>query len=251
MRIKITLQPHTKELLLPVHHNHILQACIYRNLSLSLAYKIHNFGYVYEKRQFRMFNFSRLIGKFTHKDNNISFYGPITLWISSPFTEILESFAAHIAKKGKIKIGDNFCEVAGIEVMFLDNFSESILINTLSPITAYSTLLTADGKKKTYYYSPYEEDFSRIIHQNLLKKYYIVNKKHLLDKIERFSIVPIKVSKKNEHIIYYKNTLIKAWSGIYKLEAPKELIKIGFDSGLGSKNSQGFGMIAIYNKENL
>ena len=34
-------------------------------------------------------------------------------------------------------------------------------------------------------------------------------------------------------------------SGIFMLEAPKEVIKLVYDIGLGAKRSQGFGMIEI------
>jgi CRISPR-associated endoribonuclease Cas6 len=42
---------------------------------------------------------------------------------------------------------------------------------TLSPITVYSTLYTAEGKKKTYYFSPYEQEFSQLVSINLARKY--------------------------------------------------------------------------------
>lgn len=247
MRIKIKLQSVSEKLSIPQHYNHIIQAVIYRNLNQTLAQKIHNQGYAYEKRQFRFFNYSRLYGSFLRKDNYLVYQDEITLWVSSPITEILESFASHLVKKGKIKIGDSYCKIASIEVPVSEELTDKITIRTLSPITVYSTLKTLDAQKKTYYYSPFEPDFSRLIHQNLLKKYYIINKESFDPTIE-FSFIPIKLSKNNEHIVYYKDTVVKAWSGIYQLNSASELIKVGFDCGIGAKNSQGFGMIERYQK---
>lgn len=50
-------------------------------------------------------------------------------------------------------------------------------------------------------------------------------------------------STRNQHIIMFKKTVIKVWSGIYKLSGPTGLMRLAFDTGLGAKNPQGFGMI--------
>jgi CRISPR-associated endoribonuclease Cas6 len=39
----------------------------------------------------------------------------------------------------------------------------------LSPVTMYSTLTKEDKTKKVYYYSPFEEEFNRLIKENLRK----------------------------------------------------------------------------------
>lgn len=41
---------------------------------------------------------------------------------------------------------------------------------------------------------------------------------------------------------------IKAWLGIYRLQGEPELISLAYDTGFGSKNSQGFGMFEILTK---
>jgi CRISPR-associated endoribonuclease Cas6 len=245
MRIRINLEPISERLILPAHYNYILQGFIYRNLSKTIADKIHSQGFAFEKRQFRLFTFSRLLGSFLRNHDTISYQGTISLWVASPLTEILESFASHLARKGKVKLGTSYCRITGIEVPFKEKYDNSVTIKMLSSTTVYSTLLTKDNKRKTYYYSPFEADFSRICHQNLLKKYQILHKE-TIDPTLDFSIKPERVSKRNEHIIMYKGTVIKAWSGIYRLEGSPELIKVAFDCGLGAKNSQGFGMVEKY-----
>lgn len=244
MRIKIKLSPLQEPSPIPLHYHYLLQAFIYRHLSRQVSEKLHDSGYTFGKRQFRLFVFSRLFGKFKRNGENLLYQGEISFWVASPLVEILESFASHILRN-RLKLGSSFYQVSSVEVKFNESFEESISIRALSPITSYSTLLTSEQKKKTYYNSPFEKDFSRICHQNLLKKYQILKGKPI-DSTLRFSLIPEKVSKRNEHIIMYKGTVIKAWSGIYRLTAPPELIEIGFDCGLGAKNSQGFGMIERY-----
>lgn len=38
---------------------------------------------------------------------------------------------------------------------------------------------------------------------------------------------------------------IKVWTGIYELDLPEPFFLLAYDSGLGSKNPQGFGMVEV------
>lgn len=114
----------------------------------------------------------------------------------------------------------------------------------LSPLTCYSTLKKGDGSRKTYYYSPFEEEFSVLIKENLRKKYKVVfGNTNGFD----FSIKPRRVLPQDQKIIIYnrnrtnKGTVIKAWMGFYELSGSKKALELAYDVGLGAKNSQGFG----------
>ena len=48
-------------------------------------------------------------------------------------------------------------------------------MRSLSPIVAYSTLLRPDGRKYTCYFQPGEAEFSRLVAQNLERKYFVVH----------------------------------------------------------------------------
>jgi CRISPR-associated endoribonuclease Cas6 len=134
-------------------------------------------------------------------------------------------------------------------------FKEEMTINMLSPITCYSTLKKADGKSKVYYYNPFEEEFSLLLKNNLKKKYQLIFGK--TPKNFEFEITPYKVSKKDEKIVLYKKitkrqrkpTTIRAWMGVYFLKGDPQILKLSYDAGLGSKNSQGFGCWEVW-KEN-
>ena len=242
MRLKIALSNNRNTIKLPQHYNSIIQGFIYRNLDRAMAERLHEQGYKYEKRRFKLFTFSKVFGKFTKEENNLLFRDRITFYISSPITDILESFAFHLVQKKYMLLNRQRVILVSIEVVYPSSPGTEILIKTMSPITVYSTLLKKDGKKKAYYYSPFEDDFSKLIRENLLKKFTILHREY---KEQPFTIEPEKVNKRNEHIVYFKNTVIKAWSGIYRLKGTEDLIKIGYETGLGAKNSQGFGMIEI------
>lgn len=212
---------------------------------------MHDKGHVVGKRHFKLFTFSRILGKYKIQGNDITYKGPIYIWIASPLTELLESFATNFVKKEKLRLGQQYFRPTAVEVWGLRRITGPIFVRTLSPITVYSTLQTGTGKKKTYYFSPFEKDFEEIVKRNLIKKVSLLNNvNNSSPQLERakFSIKPVKVSTKNEHIIEYKGTIIKAWSGIYEVDGSEELLQTAFDAGLGSKNSQGFGMIEKYEK---
>jgi CRISPR-associated endoribonuclease Cas6 len=64
------------------------------------------------------------------------------------------------------------------------------------------------------------------------------------------NIEPYRFSPKyNERIVYFKHTVIKGYTGIYRLTGSPELIKVTYDAGLGAKSSEGFGMWEIWNRE--
>lgn len=46
-------------------------------------------------------------------------------------------------------------------------------------------------------------------------------------------------------MILYKGTVIKAWEGTFRLLGPQELVELAYDTGLGAKNSQGFGCFEL------
>lgn len=245
MRIKIVFEPYNKNnIILPQHYNYLIQGFIYTNLKKHIAKKVHNVGFKYQKRKFRFFTFSRIFGDFDITENGIVYKSTCTIWIASPMTEILESFVSSLAHKIKVKLGDNYCQISAMEVPFTKKYPAELMVRTLSPITVYTTLYTQDQRKKTYYYNPFEDEFSKQIKENLTKKYTVLYGE--TDSELNFSIVPYKVSQRNEHVVIYKGTVVKAWSGIYKITGTEDLMQVAFDCGLGAKNSQGFGMIEEY-----
>lgn len=243
MRITILLGSKGK-VILPISHNEIIQGFIYRNIDEDLAAHIHNRGFIYERRRFRLFTFSRLLGRGRIEERYFKIPPPIKLVVSSPYNEMVQNLGETLLKKSKVKLGDNEVYVESIEVGFAPEIVEGFInIRMLSPVTVYSTLKKMDGEKKTYYYNPKEEEFSELIRKNLIKKYKAFYQKLPLN--QELNIEPIKVTLKDEKIVIYKGIIIKGWMGRYRLSGDKELLKLAYDAGLGAKNSQGFGCFEI------
>lgn len=240
MRVELNLK--FDELDLPIHYNHILQAVIYKWINdENYSRFLHDKGYEYNKRRYKLFTFSRLEGKYKLDIQNkrIKYFEGAKLLISSLDDEFLKYAVENYIEKGSINIFGKEIEIERICYIFpeLDN----VKFISKSPITVYSTF-ERDGKKKTYYYNPMEEDFEELVRRNLIYKYKSFYGKDPDD--IKFSIKPVKNTLK-ESIVLYKNTVIKGWNGEFVIEGSKELLKVAYGAGIGSKNSQGFGCIEV------
>jgi len=137
-------------------------------------------------------------------------------------------------------LGKNRVGIVDISIHKKPVFSRKQKIYFLTPVTVYTTLFSKSGKKKTYYYSPFESEFAELITKNLFKKYEAFYKKHPRGS---FSIKP--AGGLREKILKYKNFIIKGWIGKFEIKGTPKLLYFAYDAGLGAKNSQGFGMFEV------
>ena len=161
--------------------------------------------------------------------------------ISSPVGEFCNSVANGMLTRRWLEIGSNLVEATNMLVRQHTVDRHEVRIRTLSPVVAYSTLLRPDGRKYTCYFQPGEPDYDSIISSTLRKKYeaYYNEEAPMGDvKVEKLSQVKM-------HVMNYKDTVIKGYSGKLKLYGPKELLQMAVDAGLGSKSSQGFGCVEL------
>jgi CRISPR-associated endoribonuclease Cas6 len=230
-------------LTLPIHYNNIVQAMIYKLLDDTTAHFLHNKGFMHGKRTFKMFAFSRLMGRYSidKSEGDITFIGPVSLVVTSPYSDFCSSLANGLLLQSSIRLGSAELQVTNISLErdIIDN--EKIKICTLSPIVVYSTLLRPDGRRYTCYFEPGEKDFDEIMEGNLRKKYKAFYDTGAPD--GNVTITPLRQPRLS--IIDYKDTTIKGYSGEFILSGPTPLLQIAVESGLGSKNSQGFGCIKV------
>ncbi|QNU65557.1 CRISPR-associated endoribonuclease Cas6 [Ruminiclostridium herbifermentans] len=252
MYCRLTISSSDK-IVLPFQYNHIIQALLYKFINdEEYSNFLHNNGYTHNKRSFKLFSFSNIITKplkIDRETKKFVFPEEISIYISCVDAEFLKYiFQSFAVSEKELRIHNNLAHISNVFFrQDVQNYKEEMEVRTLSPITTYSTLFSADGKKKTYYYTPYEEQFSENIRKNLIKKYCAFYDKEPED--TSFSIKPL--GKIAERIIIYKGFVIKAYSGDFKISGSEELKKMAFASGIGSKNSQGFGFILPKDEEVL
>ncbi|NSL53030.1 CRISPR-associated endoribonuclease Cas6 [Calidifontibacillus erzurumensis] len=253
MRLQIKFTPLENNMLtLPLEkYQQVLQGAIYKNIAdQDFSTFIHDVGFQYEKRRFKLFTFSQLKGlnKVNLKDKTITFYNQISWTISS----VLPQFIRFL---GQSFLQTEFFELFGqkmvvVEIRYIDSASieaSKCKIKMLSPITVYSTYVDRIGKKITQYYSPSDPAFSYLIIENLYKKYEAFYGQKTNDQI---SICPIG-NKHKKIVTRFKGFIINAWSGEYLLEGDPKLISFAYDVGLGHKCSMGFGLFEIIKTNDL
>ncbi|NLK42780.1 MAG: CRISPR-associated endoribonuclease Cas6 [Tissierellia bacterium] len=242
MQVKIRFSSN-KDILLPVHYNHIIQAFIYNNIDRDLAMFLHDNGYTSNGRVFKLFTFSRILNKGKIEGDRFNFGKKIDLIVSSPLDNFCKSIANSMLLSEDLFLGQN--KIRAEEIKILDNLVEvdEIKVKTLSGIVAYSTFLKPDNSKYTHYFMPEEKDFNRIVSENLVKKYNAFYNTNLsFDN----GIEIISLEKPKQVLTYYKNFIIKCTDGKFLIKGDKRLLKLGLDAGFGSKNSQGFGCVSLY-----
>ncbi len=246
MRCVIELGTTNSVFRLPLAYNSLLQGFIYRHLDKLLSTWLHEEGTPLGKRRFRFFTFSRLLGKYHIEGDRIEFSGPVKFHIGSVHEKLLQSLAEHLLKNPQVQLGNSSCEIRSIEVEPLPDLSGPVKVRTLSPITTYSTLTAGDGRKKTYYYNPFEREWEEQLLANLKRKARALGwGEARLAGLEGAHIRPVRVDKRNLRIMRYRNTVIKGWTGVYELALPKPFFLLAYDAGLGAKNPQGFGMVEV------
>ncbi|WP_051344282.1 CRISPR-associated endoribonuclease Cas6 [Alicyclobacillus herbarius] len=249
MRLQLTLRPlGCDEFTVPLRYNEFVQAAVYRMLPEDFSTFLHDTGYTLLKRSFRFFTFSRLLGKYEilRNEGRIRFHGPVRLVILSPLQEIVEAIHQQLVRDGTLRIGSEVLELT--DVMSTPNtVTESRLtVRTLSPVTAYSTMLRPDGRKYTVYFHPRESAFAEAIQENMRKKSRIA--RDLLgmpidipEQSFPFEVSP--VGRMQKSVVTYKGISVQGFSGRFELSGSPSLLSLALELGIGSKNSQGFGCI--------
>ena len=253
MKLKIVLAS-AGNITLPRNYNHILQSWLYNQIS-DPAYQafLHDQGFSFEKRKFKMFTFSRLLGRWAldPAKKNMIFGNHVTLYIASPLLPLMEEVAFTLLSGLQTRLGTNQVIVSEIQSDgddVLPSGTHKWRISALSPIVAYSTL-TNNGKKETRYYRPDEPEFNALVKSNLQKKSSILLDEGLAkygpltgDFVLRPLFDPAKTG---STALYYKEFFIRGYMGKYEVECDACWMRVALDTGLGSKNAQGLGMVEL------
>lgn len=232
-----------KPIRLPINYNHIIQGWLYHSISETLADFLHDYGFVVGKRAFRLFCFSRLMGPYKIKGQEIVYDQNVRLIITSPLPFFLEELVNGIMLCSSIHWGDNWVTVEKIETYHSVVSGNEIIVRCLSPVTVYSTMLRPDGRKYTVYFEPKESGYGELITHNLCHKFQAVTggKREV-----PAGLVHVKQMHSGKMVVVkYKDIIIKGFLGKLRLSGSGELLQTAVDCGLGSKNAQGFGCVEV------
>lgn len=230
-----------EKLVLPLNYHHILQAVIYRCLEkTTVRYNdfLHDEGFVRGNRNYKLFTFSLLSGRYEIANKKITFYGEVSFEVRSPEIFMIKLLAETLAKDG-IRYGDY--HVPHVNAILMDETVEenTLLIEMITPICVYST---DPETKKTYFYHPAEQGFEEMISENFIRKYTAC---YGIEPESDVVIEPVRVTEKDKFVTNYKGFYLSGWKGIYRLYGERKYLDFLYQTGLGSRNSQGFGMFRL------
>lgn len=227
-------------LTLPLNYNHILQSIIYKAVGSMPDYGdfLHNEGYSIDKRQYRMFQFSQLSGDYYIQDRTIIFRSYVEFEVRSPEPLLIRLLGEYFWNHG-VRFGETICRDIRMELYDYMVEETKLRIRMKSPMTVYST---DHENGRIYYYNPEEEEFYQRLNENFFRKYqayYGVEPISMLEIQKKGDKIPKKF------VTRYQGSYITAWYGMYELSGERKYLDFLYQTGLGSKNSQGFGMFEI------
>ena len=223
-----------KTIVLPLACSDVLQGVFYSFLApeTELASEIHDKMPEDGKKQYKFFCFSDFQGKRAVRNGHLYFNGAFMWEIRSVDERISEAVRAHAET---IRVIGVECRLIGMECAERKCFTDSVDITMMTPLCVYTT--RANGSRR--FYSPDEEAFFRSAEKNLIQKYEAFYGRKPNGAV---SLEPICIAPEDKCVTKYKGWYVTGYRGKYRLSAPPDVIDFAYHTGLGVKNSAGFGL---------
>lgn len=259
MRFRLTLQLQSiRENILPLNYQYELSSWIYRvlnNGSPEFSFWLHQKGYADNHKSFKLFTFSNLRvpdRRITGDRMEIRCH-EISLIISMFPEEMIGHFISGIFKDQEFRLGDRISRVP-LRVTTIERIADPVFSDRME-FRSCSPLLVSflyPGDRYARYLRPDHPDYKKLFFRNIIEKYKTINgREHPFKEAEGILnvISPVKM----------KGVVIKAGTPHeskiigylfdFRIQAPAELIRLGYYTGFGEKNSMGFGCGEVRERE--
>lgn len=255
MRIKLTLKQVKPKQLIPADYHYAVTSFIYRTIEKSdskYSEWLHSKGFADGSKRFKFFNFS----DFYIPERNFNLPGKLeivsdtfTFYISMLSDKTTEHLIIGMFESGTMRIFNEATE-AEFYVKFIEtapepDYKEEMRYKLLTPAVLSKKILL-NGKEKIYFLDPADNDYEEYFINNIMAKYKIYSVSDIdefKDKLKfrilsdsRKSIRSVKAGGKYE-------TKIRGYKYDFDLSAPAEIHRMIWMSGIGIKNSLGFGFV--------
>ncbi len=222
---------------LPLANKHAVAGLLYHMVSSKADYAdmLHQRGYPHGGKPLKLFTFSDLTGSYQIQGKRIVYRDRIEIRVRSHDPMFVRCLLLSAEKNRNYQLCGNalFLESYKVEDPMIEK--DRLMIRTLSPITVHTT--TADGK--TLYFAPTDQAFYQAIADNAAAKL------RALSMVEQRPITLELGGECSKLVTTYKGIYINGWRGTFRLSGPKDVLKLLYNTGLGDRNSQGFGMFEI------
>jgi len=196
---------------------------------------LHDTGYEKEEQSFKLFTFSSLAGKCTVANKIIVFEKAMKLEVRSADPQFNQTLFIALQPGANVFLKKQLLTVGSVQLLDNTIFEDEITVVMSSPVCLRRTL----QNRKTVYYSPFDAEFPELINNNFISKYHAWFNRFPAGDVK---ITPLVVENRDKYVTQYKQTMITAWRGTFLLQGKAEYLNFLYNTGIGEKNSQGFGM---------
>lgn len=246
-----------REIVVPINHQHLMAGVVYQYLECAdadYASFLHDDGYAVseeaeDRRRFKLFTFSPLRCARRRVQGRLLFLGPgMADWlVSSPVEKFLTEYATGLLAFGEMRVGSATLPIVSVESLPSPQITERMRFTCLSPIVSSETTYE-NGTRSTRYRLPGDPGFSEAVRQNLLGKCRALMGRAPADDRLHLEFDRDYLSRaggQGTKLIEFKGINIRGAFAPFTLTGSPELIRIGYECGLGEKNSSGFGMVSV------
>ena len=221
---------------LPLDYGYRVSSAVYRLASADEEYSafLHDCGYGDDGRRYKLFTYSPLRGHYRIEDKHILFDGDLSLEVRSISGRFCEAVRSSLLTNGSVKIMDTVLPVKMTEIYDSPLTVSETDIETVSPIVVSSS---EDGR--TVYYSPEDECWEQMINLTLYRKFTAAYNEQP-PSVVKFGLL----GKSKKVVTRVKGIWVTAYHARLHITADPLVTAFLYETGLGSKNSQGFGMFS-------
>lgn len=236
LRLKIELGLKNKTI--HINYKSKLQGLIYAMLKNEGKTKnLHDVGYRVENRPFKLFVFSDLIGESTlnHETKMLTFVTNAYFEVSSIDEDMMIILIGFLQNNSRVILDQRAIDIIDFSVInpTYKIKSDTHILSTISPVTIYKT-----SDKKVSYISPEDPLYTQYIIDNIEKKYAAIG--WLFPK----QLPTIKVVEYKKRSVYFRKSFFEAYNLVLEVShCDDTFLQVMLKTGIGSKNSMGFGML--------
>ena len=263
MRITLELSHRKRTVTLPINNSYLISSLIYNIVDKSssdYAERLHEQGYRLQNKAFKLFTFSLLYPGNQHKwvmheNGTMSTAEPLLhVTVSSPKEEFVEHLVIGLLQEPFVWIGKERFRVETVRKLDQPELTDDMQFIMLSPLVCSTK---RELEQYPQYLFPGDMEFERVLLENLCRKHQVLHGREFSCNSDQFSFgidqaYVERMHGKVQKLIALKEgrsdeTMVKGTLAPFRLQAPKELIEVGYECGFGEKNSQGFGMVKVDN----
>ena len=254
MRFKITLNRTGRQRMLPMDYQYYLSAWIYKVIGKAdpeFSNFLHTEGYTKGYRQFKLFNYSPLnFGKPTLWKEKTLFEihsDQLLLFVSFHLAEAAEKFIIGLFNNQQVYLGDQFNGL-DLVVCQVERLPEPELKSTMNYSTVSAVVISQkdENSKYAHYLSPADENYIDLLQQNLWNKYSSIPNITTLPEDLNFHF-KLKSESKSKLVTIKPYTpeqsKVRGFVFDFTLTCPVEIHQLILATGIGEKNSMGFGWL--------